>query len=265
MKRRRVWRWIALGFAGLLLYAILLLVFMPAEYFARIVNALNNDIALQQASGTLWQGRALLANKRAGAAQIGQIRWNIHTWQLLGGALVADLEFSGGGMEGRGTIQAGLRRYLLQGVSATASAPTLSRFYPAANLAGLSGRLQLTADTLEIGQNDVRGSAELIWSDAASRLVPVEKIGTYRLQMTGQGKQVAFVISTVQGVLRIGGKGEWRLFEDGMLRLSGDISPTSAQPSLEPLLNSIGPVRPDGARAFKFETRLTPIKIPGRF
>jgi hypothetical protein len=261
MKRGRVWRWIALSFAGLLLYSILLLVFMPAEYFARAVNALGEDIALQQASGTLWQGQALLTVKR-GAPQVGQIRWNILPWRLLGGALVADLAFSGSGMECRGTIVVGLRRYLLQGVSATAPAPVLSRFYPAANVVGLSGRLELTADTLEIQQNDVRGSAELIWSDAASRLVPVEKIGTYRLQMTGQGKQVALVISTIRGVLRINGNGEWRLFDDGLLRVNGDISPTSPQPSLEPMLNSIGPLRSDGARVFKFETRLAPIKIP---
>lgn len=262
MTSRRVWRWIALAVAGLLLYAILLFVFMPAEYVAKAVNAINKDVSLQQPTGTLWQGSAVLTVKRANPVQKGQLHWNIHPWRLFGGVLAADLKYAGNGIEGRGTIEAGLRRYLLQGISATATAPVLSKFYPAARLAGLSGRLQLTADTLEIEQDDVRGSAEVVWSDAASRLVPIKNIGTYRLQIVGQGKHVDLAISTVQGVLQVGGKGEWGLFSDGMLRVSGDISPTSPQPSLEPLLSSIGPVQPGGARAFKFETRLAPVKIP---
>src|SRR5688572_21647189 len=184
MKRRRVWRWVALTFAGLLLYATLLVVFMPTEYLARAVHAMNEDVTLQQPSGTLWQGSAMLAVRHGRSVQTGRIRWNVHPWRLLNGTLVADLEFGSASIEGRGTIEAGLRRYLLQRVSATIFAPTLSQFYPAASLAGLSGRLQLTAETLEIAHNDIRGSAELVWSDAASRLVPVEKIGTYRLQMT---------------------------------------------------------------------------------
>jgi general secretion pathway protein N len=258
----RVGRWVALIVAGLLLYAILLVVFMPAEYLARIVNSQNNDIVLLQPTGSLWEGTAILVGKRGTARRIGQIRWKIYPWRAFGGALVADLDFSGNGIEFRGTLAARPHSYTLQRVTANAPAPTLSQFYPAANLAGLSGQLQFSADALELEHSDIRGGAELTWTDAASRLVPIEKIGTYRLQLTGEGKHVALNVSTVQGVLQIGGKGEWRLFGDGMLRMNGNISPKSPQPALEPILNSIGPLQASGERLFSFETRLPPVNVP---
>jgi hypothetical protein len=262
MKLGRVWRWVALAVAGLLLYAFLLVVFMPAEYLARAVNALNNNVALQRPSGSIWEGSAVLVGKRGAEKRLGQIRWKIHPWRVFTGAFVADVDFSGNGIEGRGTFEARPQRYILQKVTASAPAPMLSQFYPPASLAGLSGRLQLSAETLEIEQNEIHGDAELVWSDAASRLLPVEKIGTYRLQLTGEGKRIALAVSTVQGVLQIAGKGEWRLFDDGMMRLNGSVSPNSPLPALEPMLSAIGPAQMGGARAFNFETRLAPITIP---
>ena len=56
MKLGRVGRWIALGFAGLLVYAIVLVIFMPAEYVARVVNHVSPDVVMKQATGTLWRG-----------------------------------------------------------------------------------------------------------------------------------------------------------------------------------------------------------------
>ncbi|HKQ29781.1 MAG TPA: type II secretion system protein N [Burkholderiales bacterium] len=263
MKLGRVWRWIALGLAGLSLYVILLIVFMPATYLARAVDKLNRDIGLQQASGTLWHGGALLVSKRGRETPIGRIHWDIHPWRLLGGTFVADIAFNGSGIEGRGTFEAGLQRYLLQSVNVNASAPSLSRLYPPASLIGLSGHLQITADSIELEHDAVRGKADVVWNDAASRLVSVEKIGTYRMQITGEGKHVGIAVSTVQGTLWINGKGEWRLFGDGTMRIKGGITAKPPVPAtLEPMLNTIGPLQPNGERAFNFETRLTPIKIP---
>jgi hypothetical protein len=255
MKRGRFWRWAALIVAGLFLYAVLLVVSLPAEYVARAVHTFNNDVLLQQTFGSAWNGGAMLVGKRNGK-QLGQLRWKIHPWRLFTGTLTADIEFSGNAIDARAAVDAGLHKYRLSHVTASAPAATLSQFYPAIALAGISGQLLFNAESIELNASDIRGAGELVWTDAATRLIPLDKIGTYRLTLTGQGDHIAMLLSTTQGALRAAGNGEWRLFADGMLRVNGTLSPASPEPVLDSLLNAIGPAQADGAHRFSFETRV---------
>lgn len=259
MKRSRFWRWLALAITGITLFAIFLVISLPAEYAARIVNALNDDVMLQQAAGSAWNGSATLTAKR-NAKPLGRIQWKIHPWKIFTGTLATDVDFSGSGIDARGTVEAGLRRYRLLHVKATAPATALVQLYPAIGLVGVSGQLLFSADTLELDANEIRGSGDLTWANAASRMLPIEKIGTYRLTLTGQGDHIAMLLSTVEGAIQAAGNGEWRLFTDGMFRFNGTLSSTSPQPTIDLLLNAVGPAQADGAHRFSFETRLMVIK-----
>jgi hypothetical protein len=255
MTRGRWWRWIGLAIAGLLLYALLLVVLLPAEYVARAVNALNDEVFLQNPTGSAWDGSAQLSTKRNGKL-LGQFRWTIHPWRLLTGVAVADVQLSGHSLDARATAEAGIRRYRLQRVSIQAPAASLSQFYPAIALAGISGQLRFNTETLEIDANEIRGAGELTWHDAATRLLPLGKIGAYRLALSGQGDRITAQLSTIDGPLRADGSGEWQLFGDGALRFTGTLSSAVREPTLDVLLDTVGPVQADGARRFNFETRL---------
>jgi general secretion pathway protein N len=96
---------------------------------------------------------------------------------------------------------------------------------------------------------EARGAANVEWRDAAVALTDVKPIGSYRLEARGEGGPARLSVTTLSGPLRISGKGEataTRGSFSGEARGEGD----SAK-ALEPLLDLLGPRRPDGARALE--------------
>lgn len=264
MKLDPFWRWLGLIALGVVLYGAFLLVFAPAEYFARgVALASGGAVTVREPRGTFWRGRGTLASARPAveiAAPLGQLQWTIQPWRLLTGSFVVELQFTGGDAEARATVALGLRRHALDNVAIVAPVGYFTPLYPAATLMGLSGRIRITAATLEISKEALQGSAELLWESAASRLLPLPQAGDYVVQVTGQGKRAGLQIKTLQGVLQVAAQGEWRVLEDGALRLQGTIAASPPQPALEPILNSIGPPQADGRRSFTYETQMTPLR-----
>ena len=271
MKRGHFWRWLGITVLGLVLYLVFLLVFAPADYVARAVTYFSrNTLVLQQPVGTLWHGSGVLVFGRTDLPSpslppSGQVQWAIHPWKLLTASLVTDLQFTGEETDVRGTLDLGLRRHILRDVVASAPVSSVASFYPAAAAIGLGGRIRVTTTTFEIRKESVHGTVELLWENAASRLLPITPVGDYKLQLVGQEKRISLRLGTVQGLLQIAADGEWRLLEDGTLRFQGTLASATPQPALEPLLNAIGPLQSDGRRSFSYDTRLTPFKAAALF
>lgn len=265
MKRGSFWRWLGLISLGLVIYGVFLFLFAPADYFARGVALLSRGtVTVQQPTGTFWRGRGTLALARRGAPgageSLGQVQWTARPWQLVAGSFAIELQFAGNDTEARATVALGLRRHTLNNVAIVAPVSYFTPLYPAATLMGLSGRIRITAASLEISKEALQGSVELLWENAASRLLQIAPLGNYKLQVSGQGKRADLRLNTVQGVLQIAGQGEWRWFEDGTLRLQGTIAPSAPQPALDPFLTTFGPPQADGRRSFTFETQLMPLR-----
>ena len=260
------WKWIATGTVGVVLYLLFLIVSAPADFLADYAAPLTrNAVVLQQAHGSLWRGRAELVIPGAGPQALGQLGWRLYPLRLFGGTLAADMTFAGNDIDARATVNATRNRHALRDVTLSAPIKLISLLFPLTDALGLSGQLRLTASTLELDKHALRGNAEIIWSNATSRLLPLTQTGEYRLQIAAQGKHATLSLSTVKGPLQVIGQGEWRALEDGAFRLQGTVTPSTPQPALDPFLNAIGPAQANGARAFDIVTRLRPIDTVSLF
>lgn len=254
------WKWMAIGTIGVVLYLLFLLVSAPADFFTgRMALLTNNAVILQQAEGSLWRGNAALQLPRLDPQPLGRLHWTLHPLRLFTGQLGAELALSGNDIDARAVVSASRGRYTLRDTSASIPPKLLALLFPLADVLGLSGQFRLSATTLELDRQSLVGDAEIIWSNAASRLLPLNETGEYRLRVSAKGKRATLTLSTVRGPLQIVGQGEWRLLEDGVFNLQGSITPSPPQPALDPLLNAIGPAQANGARAFNIETRMRPL------
>jgi general secretion pathway protein N len=264
MKHLSPRRWLGYAGLGLGLYLLFLLVFAPADYLARaIAQASGRAITIQQPAGTLWRGSGTLTIATASAQPFGQIRWTLQPWKLITGSLVAHLEFTGTDIEARASAELGLRRHRLRDVLATAPATIAGELVPLAQAMGLNGRLRLNAASIEIGKDALAGSAELLWENAASQLLPANPAGSYRFLFSGEAKRLDLTVTTTEGALEIAAQGHWNALDDGVLKLQGTLA--ARAPQLEPFLAAIGTPQADGRRAFTYDLKLPPLRTEALF
>jgi general secretion pathway protein N len=78
----------------------------------------------------------------------------------------------------------------------------------------------------------------------------VRPLGSWRAEAAGEGPAIRFSLATLKGPLRLSGKGT--LPVPGRLSFTGEArAEPGRERDLEPLLDLIGPRRPDGARAIE--------------
>ena len=246
--------------AGLVLgLAIALPAFLPASWLAaRIVAATGQQVQLIDPRGTVWNGSArLVLTGGAGSSDAAALPTRL-TWRMrpgFGGLHVAlasecctpaPLSFDWS-PRWRG---ASLR--VADGRSQ----------WPASLLAGLGtpwntlqlgGALRLSSPGMTLqwvqGRWRVEGSATLELLDIGSRISPLERLGSYRLELSGDPANAGaarVVLSTTDGALRLGGQGS---IGPGGFRFRGEAAAASEAelPALSNLLNIIG--RRSGARS----------------
>lgn len=252
--RAAPWRWALAG--ALLGGALVLLVQAPARWLAGgLAWASGGRVLLAQPQGSIWSGTARLlltggAGSRDRIALPGRVQWRLRPAGLgLGVRLSADCCTPEGPLALRLAPRwSGLQLQL-------ADAQTQ---WPAALLAGLGtpfntiqprGELALATQGLRIdwlaGRVRLAGSASLTARDLASRLTTLQPMGTYRLQLRG-GEPIGIELSTLDGALRLAGRGQWA--PGAAPRFRGE---ASAAPGLEAqlanLLNILGQRQGDRA------------------
>ena len=231
-------RWLLLG---LLLYAIFLVVSFPAAILAPRLEAMSaGALHLTGMSGTAWNGGGLLtAGARSAPPLILHLSWRFDPLWLLAGKAQWRLSANDNDMKLAATLRAGYHSTALRDTDAELPANLAEIIYPPAALFAPSGRIHVTAESLDLDANGLDGKLEILWSNAGVRLAPVT-LGDYRAEVTGRGPVADVNLLTVRGPLELNGKGQWNVIGDGMLSLRGSakLSP-DAPPSLEPLVNMI--------------------------
>ncbi|NRF66582.1 type II secretion system protein N [Aquincola sp. S2] len=231
-----------------------LLLFAPAGWLATALHRASGErLLLADARGSIWSGDAVLVlgggpGSRDASALPGRLHWKLRPhW--------------------RGLVLRARQGCCLQDELRVELRPAWGGFtlvlpprpggigrWPARWLAGLGtpwntlqlgGTLQLTSPgfTLQMVEGRPRfdGALELQLQGASSTLVPVDPLGSYRLQLRGDaagGNAPTLTLQTLDGALQLAGSGQWT---GARLRFRGDARAAPGQEAaLANLLNIIG-------------------------
>lgn len=258
-RQRRVWPWVS---AGLVLGALAGIVWQaPAAWLAEgVAAATDRRLLLADARGSVWSGSAVAVltggpGSRDASALPGRLQWKL---ALGAGALHLTLAHEGCIAEPwQIAVEPGFGRLRLRWPPGRTE---LGR-WPAAWLAGLGlpfnalrpgGQLRLSSEALALesaqGRWRIQGRAELELLAFNSALAPLDTLGSYRLELNGDGAggdTARVQLATLQGPLRLQGSGQWA---GPKLRFRGEASAEpEARPMLNNLLNLLGPRRGDVA------------------
>lgn len=242
------------GFAalGLAAYSVFLVATIPAAYVAaQVTSAMSARLELGDAQGTLWRGsvRARIAPSRGGKV-VDRIEWRFVPARLAAGEIAFALRASAGDLTASAEAARGFSHWRLRDAKAEGDASALASFIPPIAPWQPAGKVSLTAPSLTFEGRDLYGTLDAEWRGAAVGLSEVRPLGSYRATWRAENGPGRIVVTTLQGPLRVSGEGTTtpglRIAFSGEARGEGD-----AAKALEPLLDLMGPRRPDGARALQ--------------
>jgi len=246
-----------IALTGAIAYAMFLVATVPASWLAaRIARETDGALRLQDPQGTFWAGSAhALVTSAAGQLALDRVQWRFAPLELAAGRAAFDFSAVGRGLEARARIGRGLSEWIAGPVTASLDASLAASSVPMLAAWRPEGRIHL--DVANVRWNDLgraTGTAHLTWDGAMVSLSDVRPLGRYALDASADQGPAHITISTVEGPLRIAGKGTFappsRLDFSGEARGEG---PDAG--ALEPLLNLIGPRRADGSRAIDVRTK----------
>jgi general secretion pathway protein N len=241
---------VRLAVLGIVAYLVFLLANAPAAWVGfALERSSRGALALGDPEGTLWKGSGLLALRSGGAFRgIADLQWNCNPLSVLTGRLSVVLSGVAPETRMRANVSLGARSVRLQNVEADAPVALLEPAVPAAAFAKPEGRLRVRADSVEIGGAGVAGAATVEWLEAG--VLQVQRLGDYRLQITGSGGRAELKLATLRGDLRLTGAGEWRAAQPRIVQLRGTAEAAAERKDLEPLLQALGIAGPGPSRPF---------------
>ena len=246
MKR---WSLLAIGLGA---YALALVATAPATLVdAGLQRASHGRLRLAEAQGTLWSGSGQIEIRdtggRTGVAK--NLAWRVVPESLLRGHLVCEV-----GLEQatrRFPVTISLSRIELANADISLPAAVLGLGVPKLAPLGLTGDVLIHVASLSIARDGMEGNATLQWRAAGSALTPVSPLGDYELRLEWEGPAVRATLHTLQGPLRLDGKGSWT-HGDSPAFLAIARVPPQHQQQLAPLLRLIAVERGEG----RFELQL---------
>jgi general secretion pathway protein N len=237
---------------GAVAYAVFLVVTAPANFIAaRVSAAAPGRIELSGTHGTLWHGTArgrVLAP--GGHVLLERIEWRLLPARLLSGRVAFDVSAAARGIDGHAEVGRGFTRWELRDVAVRGEAAALTPLLPLIAAWRPEGSLSLSAPALAWDEHEARGDLRLEWKDAAISISDVRPLGSYRVEAHAQGGPAQLTLTTLGGPLKLSAQGTFT--PPSRLSLSGDARAEGPEAkALEPLLDLLGPRRPDGARALE--------------
>ena len=246
MKR---WQLIAIG---LIVYTVAIVATAPATLIdARLQQASQGRLRLAEAHGTLWSGSGQI-EVRDSAGRIGiakNLAWRFLPESLLRGRLVCEVGLDQSGKRFPVTIS--ISRIEVANADISLPATVLGLGLPKLAPLGLTGDVVLHVASLTIERKEMQGNATLLWRDAGSVLTPISPLGDYELRLDGEGATVHAYLRTIQGPLRLEGKGSWANGNNPVFLATAQVA-AEHQQQLAPLLRLIAVERGEGS----FELRL---------
>lgn len=221
MKPTRLWLLAAL--LGVLAALATAAAWAPASLVdLALQRASSGRIALTEATGSVWRGSGRLvfvdlasldaAQAPAspvlpGVAVPGRLSWSLRGLPLLFGLVDAQVRVDG--MPEPVRVSGHLRELRVDPGQLALPAVDLGRLGSPWNTIRPAGSLELRWEALVFRDQGFEGRAEFDLRGVASALTPVRPLGDYRIGLNGNGGKAELVIHTLQGPLRLAGKGTW--------------------------------------------------------
>jgi general secretion pathway protein N len=242
----------ALGIAA---YVVTLVATIPASVVAARAAGALPGLELSEPSGTLWNGAALARLVTPGGqVTLDSLYWHFLPVHLASGRLAFDVSASGPGVDVHAAIGRSVGAWELRDARGQAEAPLAVAIAPWLAPWRPEGALTFAVPSGSWDEREARGDATIEWHRAAVALSEVHPLGAYRLVAHADAGSAQISVTTIEGPLTVSGKGT--LTPPHRLAFSGEARGEGvAAKALEPLLDLLGPRRPDGARAV--EVRLT--------
>ena len=239
----------AIAALGIAAYVAFLVATIPASMVAARAAGAVPGLELSESSGTLWNGaaRARLATA-GGQVTLDSLHWHFLPAHLASGRLAFDVDASGPGVDAHAAIGRSVGAWELRDGRGQSEAPLAMAIAPWIAPWRPEGALTFAIPSASWDEREARGDATIEWRRAAVALSEVHPLGSYRLVAHADTGPAQVSVTTIEGPLTVSGKGTLtpphRLAFSGEARGEGD-----AAKALEPLLDLLGPRRPDGARA----------------
>jgi general secretion pathway protein N len=246
----------SIALLGAAAYAVFLVAGVPASFIAaRVTQAAGDRANVFEAEGTVWHGSARArVIAPGGPLFIDSIEWRFLPERLAAGRAAFGVRASALGFEAQGEVGRAFSEWEAREVTGRAEGAFVAALSQMAGNLRPGGVMTVSAPALRWTDSTVNGSGTFEWKDAAVSLSEVRPLGTYRVEATGEGSVVKFTLASRDGPLQLSGRGDLTL--PSRLSFSGEARAEGPQANLlDPLLDLVGPRRPDGARPL--EVRMT--------
>jgi len=243
-------------FLGLVAFAIILAVTMPASFIASQVNSkLPGKVAVDSAQGNIFKGEARVqVAPGVSPVVIERVQWNFKPQRLANGQIAFDTTASAGGFEAKMEIARDGSRWHVRDFEAHGDASSFASFFTILTAYRFTGPVTASAVSLDGDDREIYGDVRIEWRDATTGLSDVRPVGSYRADWHSEGSSGRLSVSTLGGPLRIAGSGATRM--PSAVDFSGEArAEPQVGPALDPLLNAIGPPTAGGGRAIEIRLR----------
>jgi hypothetical protein len=212
-------------------FILALIIRLPAS-FATLVLA--PEIQLREVEGSFWNGRASAVGV-GGVLVQEQVSWTFQPRALLDAKLAWTVDGRLADRTSRLELVLRPRGAELNGISLVLPLEPLAALHPQLKPAQLGATLRVTAKSLNT-RSPVAASVAV--EHLFTPLFPQAELGNYQLDCKEANDKGEWRITTVNGVLRITGKGTFTVDRPG---ISGQLilTPQSPIPGLSPLLTSL--------------------------
>jgi len=224
---------------GIVIYLATLVATIPAPWAGSAVERISGHrLLLREPAGSLWSGSGrLYASSRAGPLlELGVLRWRTSWAGILGARLAVEVTL--GSSSKPALVQLSPSGAAIRDVDLALPARVIASFAPGLETFGPGGLLHLRSDDMRFDRDSMLGLAELQWRDVRLARMPGLSLGSHLVRLRGAGSKVDIELGTIDGPLRLSGRGTWT--RGAGLSLAG-VAEHDAQsaPALAPFLTGM--------------------------
>jgi len=195
---------------GIVAYVVALVATLPATWISRALERVSSEkLLLRDPAGTIWSGSArVYASEHSGPPlELGELRWKTAWTRLFTGKLATDVAF--GGSSPPMHVELSPFGLSVQGLDVSLPGRALASFAPALETFGPQGVLRVRSDNLRVEADSILGLAEIEWRQVRFSRAPGLVLGSHVARLRGGGSKVDIELGTLDGPLRLSGKGTW--------------------------------------------------------